>query len=93
MDDQYGWELVWIGMMFPMILLSAFLLALAVKALQWLWRLGTKAGRQLHKPEPRGDVVISRDLDGNILAVTRQDAEGRVLSVLAIAPSYKDPRA
>ena len=32
---------------------------------------------------PEGDVVVSKDEAGQIVAVTRQDAEGRILSVIA----------
>lgn len=44
--------------------------------------------------EPRGDVVVTRDpLTRKILAVTRQDDEGRILSIIAEAPSEPKPLA
>lgn len=33
--------------------------------------------------QPEGDIVITKDDRGQIVAVTRQDAEGRILSVIA----------
>jgi hypothetical protein len=33
--------------------------------------------------EPEGEVVVTKDLMGAIVAVTRQNAEGQVLSVIA----------
>lgn len=33
--------------------------------------------------EPRGDVVVTKNMAGQIVAVTRQDDEGRILSVIA----------
>ena len=44
--------------------------------------------------EPAGDVVVSCNEDGQIVAVTRQDDEGRILSVIAEAqpaPSHRAP--
>ena len=44
--------------------------------------------------EPVGDVVVSCNEDGQIVAVTRQDDEGRILSVIAEAqpaPSHRAP--
>ena len=35
------------------------------------------------KAEPQGEVVVTKDDAGQIVAVTRQDAEGRILSVVA----------
>ena len=32
---------------------------------------------------PEGEVVVTRDESGNIVAVTRQDDEGQILSVIA----------
>ena len=44
--------------------------------------------------EPVGDVVVTRNDAGEIVAVTRQDDEGRILSVIAEAqpaPSHRAP--
>lgn len=38
------------------------------------------------KKQQAGEVVVTRTQSGAIVAVTRQDAEGRVLSVIAEAP-------
>ena len=42
---------------------------------------------------PEGDVVVSWNEDGQIVAVTRQDREGRILSVIAesAAPVVREP--
>ena len=37
------------------------------------------------RAEPEGDVVVTKTQDGRIVAVTRQDEEGRILSVIAEA--------
>ena len=44
-------------------------------------------------PVPDGDVVVPKNEDGQIVAVTRQDAEGRILSVIAesAAPAVRGP--
>ena len=36
-----------------------------------------------HAEQPIGEVVVTKDEDGQIVAVTRQDDEGRILSVIA----------
>lgn len=43
--------------------------------------------------QPAGDVVVSKDEQGQIVAVTRQDSEGRILSVIAESaqPAVRDP--
>jgi hypothetical protein len=41
-------------------------------------------------PQPTGEVVISTDEQGACVAVTRQDEEGRILSVIWQAPKYKE---
>ena len=43
---------------------------------------------------PEGDVVVSWNEDGQIVAVTRQDREGRILSVIAesAAPVVREPQ-
>ena len=42
--------------------------------------------------EPVGDVVVTTDDAGHIVAVTRQDEEGRILSVIATsAPTHTAP--
>ena len=38
--------------------------------------------------QPAGDIVVTRNDRGLIVAVTRQDAEGRILSVVATNPQY-----
>jgi hypothetical protein len=53
------------------------------------------------RSEPVGEVVVTRHPDGRIVAVTRQDADGRILSVIAKssdsiaqpAPSIPEPFA
>jgi hypothetical protein len=39
------------------------------------------------RSEPAGDVVVTKAPDGQIVAVTRQDEEGRILSVIAESSS------
>jgi hypothetical protein len=43
------------------------------------------AQSQPAQPEPRGEVVVTRNPAGQIVAVTRQDDDGRILSVIAEA--------
>ncbi len=43
--------------------------------------------------EPVGDVVVSCNEDGQIVAVTRQDDEGRILSVIAESAAPPAPAA
>lgn len=78
MDEQYGWELAMILVTMPMILLAAFLFALAVKTVQWLWRIVRKwlraQGARSTAGTP-GRVVVSRDADGEPVAVTWQSSE------------------
>lgn len=44
-----------------------------------------EANEKLHEIAARGEVVVTRNPAGRIVAVTRQDEEGRILSVIAEA--------
>jgi hypothetical protein len=41
--------------------------------------------------EPEGDIVVTKTPDGQIVAVTRQDDEGRILSVIAESAVRGEP--
>jgi hypothetical protein len=41
--------------------------------------------------EPEGDIVVTKTPDGQIVAVTRQDDEGRILSVIAESTVRGEP--
>lgn len=56
----------------------------------WVYNAKTAAARQAviaalnaACQEPAGEVVVTKTPEGEIVAVTRQDSEGRILSVIA----------
>lgn len=60
----------------------------------WPKSLSDRLAAAVADPAVLGEVVVSKNEAGHIVAVTRQDAEGRVLSTLAIsAPIYAAPAA
>lgn len=48
------------------------------------------AAEQMKPAESRGDVTVTRDQSGRIVAITRNDAEGKVLSVIAESEEQTD---
>lgn len=55
----------------------------------WTYNVKTAAARQAviaawqEQQQPAGEVVVTKTVSGEIVAVTRQDSEGRILSVIA----------
>lgn len=50
---------------------------------QWARSMFANNAEHIAPTEPEGDIVVTRSEDGQIVAVTRQDEEGRILSVIA----------
>ena len=65
-----------------------------LSAESWPKSLSDRLAAAVADPAVLEEVVVSKNEAGHIVAVTRQDAEGRVLSTLAIsAPIYAAPAA